>query len=300
MLFELRGLSRHIMNQPIEMEGANTPIDSGKPHRVRYRCRSAAMAAIILVAVLASAISVYSSSPLTASQSQAHANIMQIDNASVSQTIGGSITVSIGSSSQSQQATTQSMTQSTPMTTQTTAVSTQTTPVTSQTTVSASQTQTSITVSQSQQASTTSTVQTVTTVSQLPQSCGYYGCYPYPSNPYTPYPPYAPGYPAYPGYYPNNAYGGCSYQSSYTNVVQCYGYVFRASNGCVELVVAAVNAPYYGGTALQYYTLHNLSSVPASGTWVLVMGQMYQGYNTSSTGAGCPGNYINVNSITRY
>ncbi|HUK28243.1 MAG TPA: hypothetical protein VLV31_07455, partial [Candidatus Acidoferrales bacterium] len=108
------------------------------------------------------------------------------------------------------------------------------------------------------------------------------------------------GYPAYPGSYPyNSAYGGCSYSQN-TNTYQCYGYIYQAGNGCVELVVPANNYPYYGGTAYQYYTLHNLSSIPPNGTWVSVTGPMTQGYNTSSTGASCPGNYINVNSISRY
>jgi hypothetical protein len=201
------------------------------------------MVAIILIAVLASAVSVYSVSPTTlaGSKSLAASNMQNLNN-TVSQTIGGTVTVSVGS---------------------------------------------------------TNTV--------LPQNCGMYACYPYP--PY-PYPPYPPGYPAYPGYYPgypgySNGYGGCSYvNANYgtpnNNAVQCYGYVYQAPTGCVELVVPATNAPYYGGTALQYYTLHNLSSTPPTGTWVRVQGSMYQGYNTSTTGAGCPGNYINVTSLTTY
>jgi uncharacterized membrane protein YcgQ (UPF0703/DUF1980 family) len=55
--------------------------------------------------------------------------------------------------------------------------------------------------------------------------------------------------------------------------------------------------PYTYTSALQYYTLHGQSSYPTNGTWVTVKGQMYQGYNTSPTGAACPGNYINVSSI---
>ena len=151
-------------------------------------------------------------------------------------------------------------------------------------------------------------MQTVTTTSAAGQYCDMNGCYQYPSYPYSPYPPNSPGYPAYPGYSPGygylgkrlNVYGGCVYATPCnTGAVQCYGYIYQAPNGCVELEVAAANSPYYGGTALQYYTLHNLSSTPSSGTWVRVQGQMFQGYNTSPTGAGCPGNYINVSSVTR-
>ncbi|HXX72820.1 MAG TPA: hypothetical protein VEI80_03925, partial [Candidatus Acidoferrales bacterium] len=73
--------------------------------------------------------------------------------------------------------------------------------------------------------------------------------------------------------------------------------IYQAPNGCTELVIQVYN-PYSYTSALQYYTLHNLSSTPASGTLVTVSGQMYQGYNTAPTGASCPGNYINVTSIT--
>ena len=234
------------MNQPIETEGTNAPSDSPKTRRVRYRYRTAAMVAIVLVAVLASAVSAYStSSTMMTAPQQGHAANMQNLNVTASQTLGGSVTVSIGSSSQSQQ------------------------------------------------------MQSVTTTSVDPDNCGMYGCYPYPSYQYPPYPPYTPGYPSYPGYPAySNAYASCTYTTPNNNAVQCYGYVYQAPNGCVELVVAAANAPYYGGTALQYYTLHNLSSTPPTGTWVRVQGQMYQGYNTSPTGAGCPGNYINVSSVT--
>ena len=133
----------------------------------------------------------------------------------------------------------------------------------------------------------------------MPQNC-YNGCYPYypyyPSYPYQGYPGY-PGYPAYPAY-PSytNAYGGCIYSSGYSANVQCYGYIYQVSNGCVELVVPVMN-PYTYTSALQYYTLHGQSSYPSNGTWVTVKGQMYQGYNNSPTGAACPGNYINVSSV---
>jgi len=99
-------------------------------------------------------------------------------------------------------------------------------------------------------------------------------------------------------YYP---YSGCyygPYEASYSAVL-CYGYIYQAPNGCALLVVWVANVAYYGGTALQYYTLHNLSSSPPTGTWVRVEGQMYKGYNTSPNGFACPGNYINVTNITK-
>ncbi|HUK29256.1 MAG TPA: hypothetical protein VLV31_12595 [Candidatus Acidoferrales bacterium] len=144
----------------------------------------------------------------------------------------------------------------------------------------------------------TTTTQMSTANVNPQQNCGMYGCYQNPSY---------PGYPAYPGYgasyYP---YSGCYYGSgvyyenggSVSSQVQCYGNIYQAANGCTLLVVEAANVPYYGGTALQYYTLHNLPNNTQSGTLVRVEGQMYKGYNTSPTGAACPGNYINVATIT--
>ena len=154
----------------------------------------------------------------------------------------------------------------------------------------------------------TPTVQTSAANVNPQQSCGMYGCCQNPSY---------PSYPAYPGYdcfgYGNPGYGaayypysGCYYASgayygnggSVSSQVECYGNIYQAANGCTLLVVAAANVPYYGGTALQYYTLHNLPNNTQSGTLVRIEGQMYKGYNTSPTGAACPGNYINVTTIT--
>lgn len=294
MTFQVAELNRGTMNKSGETEGTNIRNDSS---RRTLGCRTAAMAAIILIAVLASAISAYSTTNPTSS--------MQTVNGTLSQSAGGSVTVTTVSS-QSQQATT--------LITTTEAAGSMYVSSASQATTSTMQSQASNSVSTIQvtttsspqtatQATTTNVVQTVTT-SAAPQNCGGNGCdsHSYPS----PYPPSYPGYPgyypAYPGYYPGYpaytvAYASCSYATPSSNSVQCYGYVYQAPTGCVELVVQVTN-PYYGTSALQYYTLHNLSSIPPSGILVVVAGQMYQGYNTSSTGAGCPGNYINVSSVT--
>ena len=81
------------------------------------------------------------------------------------------------------------------------------------------------------------------------------------------------------------------------DTVKCVGYLYQNSNSCIELVIP-IYAPY-GAEAYQYFTLQKLpSSYPAIGTWVTVTGQLYQGPNASPTGAGCPGNYINVASIS--
>jgi hypothetical protein len=99
-------------------------------------------------------------------------------------------------------------------------------------------------------------------------------------------------------------YNGCYYttcQSTGQGTVQCAGYLYQNSNGCTEIAVPVANWVYGAGptTATQYYTLQGLpSSYPSVGSWVTVTGQLKQGSNTSSTGAGCPGNYINVNSIS--
>ena len=113
------------------------------------------------------------------------------------------------------------------------------------------------------------------------QSCTYYGCY-YPS----------------PGYNYNYPYYNDPCQSAAgSNTAQCSGYLYQDSSGCVELVIPISTG--YTSQAYQYYTLHNLpSSYPSLGTWVTVTGQLSQGYNFTPNGAACPGNYINITSIS--
>jgi hypothetical protein len=125
------------------------------------------------------------------------------------------------------------------------------------------------------------------------QGCYYLPCYQAPGYYYS-----SPGY--YPGYY-GNYYPPC--QSTGANgSVTCSGYLYQAQNGCTLLAISTTNNPYpsYATTYVyEYYSLHNLPfNTPASGTWVTVSGQMYQGYNTSPNGNACPNNYINVSSIT--
>jgi hypothetical protein len=79
--------------------------------------------------------------------------------------------------------------------------------------------------------------------------------------------------------------------------VQCVGYLYQDPNSCVVLVIPVYSS--IGLVSYQYYTLQKLpSSYPAIGTWVSVTGQLSQGTNFSSTGAACPGNYINTASIS--
>lgn len=136
--------------------------------------------------------------------------------------------------------------------------------------------------------------------------CSLYGCMYSPGPSYNTYNPYQPPNPWYPGYY-NGAYYGywngnffppCQ-TSEYNNTVTCSGYIFQAQNSCTVLVIPIANPYYAESFAYQYYTLHNLpSNAPTNGSWVTVSGQLYQGGNTSSSGASCPGNYINVTAIS--
>ncbi len=138
------------------------------------------------------------------------------------------------------------------------------------------------------------------------QYCSPYGCMTSPGPSYNTYNPYSPPNPWYPGYY-NGVYYGywngyftqpCQAGSSGNNVT-CSGYIFQAQNGCTVLVIPIANPYYAESYTFQYYTLHNLpSNMPSNGSWVVVSGSLYQGSNTSSSGASCPGNYINVSSIS--
>ena len=102
-------------------------------------------------------------------------------------------------------------------------------------------------------------------------------------------------------YYNGNYYTTCFPGPAFS--IQCSGNLLRNPNGCTVLgflVGNWVNDPTnIVPTATQYYTLQNLpSSIPPIGSWVTVTGYLYQGPNHSPTGASCPGNYINVTSIT--
>jgi hypothetical protein len=130
---------------------------------------------------------------------------------------------------------------------------------------------------------------------------------------YNPYYPYYEQYP-YPNYQTCGAYcppPSSTYLNNYyscnlntpagaNGTVQCYGYLYQDSNGCVELVVPISNPYYFESPVYQYYGLRNLpSNAPAMGTWVIVNGQLNQGSNTGSSGAVCPSNYVNVTSISQ-
>ena len=130
---------------------------------------------------------------------------------------------------------------------------------------------------------------TTTGLNTYNQNCPYYGCS-YQPPPYYTY----PGYDIY-----GNFNSPCKSTSS-NNTVHCRGYIDQNQNGCMVLVIPISNPYILESLVFQYYTLHNLpSSIPPMGTLVTVTGQLYEGYNTSSTGAGLPGNYINITSISQ-
>jgi hypothetical protein len=115
------------------------------------------------------------------------------------------------------------------------------------------------------------------------QNCGSYGCY-------------SPGS----GYYFNGNYYTTCQSTGTGNTFQCSGYLYQNSNGCIELVVPVFSGYNFESPTYQYYTLRNLpSSHPPVGAWVTVNGQLYQGYNPPPNAPACPGNYINVTSISQ-
>jgi biotin operon repressor len=121
----------------------------------------------------------------------------------------------------------------------------------------------------------------------------YGNCY---QNPYCSYPGNSNG--NYPGNFNGNYYTTCQ-STGNTNTVQCSGYLYQPTNGCVELAIPIENGYWFESRVYQYYTLQNLpSSYNPAWRWVTVTGQLYQGYNMASNGASCPGNYIIVNSIS--
>ncbi|MGD0423288.1 MAG: hypothetical protein ABSA92_07500 [Candidatus Bathyarchaeia archaeon] len=80
--------------------------------------------------------------------------------------------------------------------------------------------------------------------------------------------------------------------------VECSGYVYHDTGGCVELAIPYVNPDYLESVAYQYYTLRNLPISFATSGWVTVTGQLHQGFNVSPSGGLCPANYIEVSAVS--
>jgi hypothetical protein len=101
----------------------------------------------------------------------------------------------------------------------------------------------------------------------------------------------------YPGYFNGNYFTTCQ-SAGNSNTVQCSGFLYQPSDGCVEIAIPIDNGYWFESRVYQYYTLQNLpSSFNPSWRWVTVTGQLYQGYNFAPTGASCPGNYIVVSTV---
>jgi len=100
-----------------------------------------------------------------------------------------------------------------------------------------------------------------------------------------------------PVYFNGNYYAPCQSTGS-SNSVQCSGYLYQPSTGCVELAIPIDNGYWFESRVYQYYTLQNLpSSYNPSWRWVTVTGQLNQGFNVAASGAICPGNYIIVSTM---
>ena len=119
------------------------------------------------------------------------------------------------------------------------------------------------------------------------------------------------GYPGYlgSGYYGCGAYG-CSPPSlgaygslcqatGQNDTVNCSGYLSEPNDGCIQLAIPYTNPYLLESTAYQYYTLRNVpSALPPAGSWVTVTGQLGEGFTPGLKGAACPGNYINVSTVS--
>ena len=108
-------------------------------------------------------------------------------------------------------------------------------------------------------------------------NCGYYGCTP-PSL---------------------GAFGNVCQSARANGTVTCSGILSEPGDGCIQLAIPYTNPDLLESTAYQFYTLRNApSNLPSPGTWITVSGQLGQGYTPATNGGACPGNYINVSSVS--
>jgi len=95
------------------------------------------------------------------------------------------------------------------------------------------------------------------------------------------------------------AYGSMCQSTSQNGTVQCSGYLYELSGGCVKLAIPYINPDVLETTAYVYYTLQNLPpATPPAGSWVTVTGQLYQVSTFGPPGESCSGSYIQVTSIS--
>ena len=81
-------------------------------------------------------------------------------------------------------------------------------------------------------------------------------------------------------FYPNPTYNSLCQSTGANSTVQCSGYIYHDTSGCVELAIPFVDPYYMDSVGYQYYTLRNLPSFAPSG-WVTVTGHLFQGFNPS-------------------
>lgn len=95
------------------------------------------------------------------------------------------------------------------------------------------------------------------------------------------------------------AYGNLCQPTGQNSTVNCSGYLSEPDDGCVQLAIPYNNPDLLESTAYLFYTLRNVpSALPPAGSWITVTGQLGNGYTPGSNGAACPGNYINISSVS--
>ena len=144
--------------------------------------------------------------------------------------------------------------------------------------------------------STATSAYTVTAYSVSANAVNTVGGYPYAGSGYYP----GPNCGAYGCSPPSlGAYGSLCQSTGQNQTVSCSGYLSESTDGCIQLAIPYINPDLLESTAYQFYTLRNApSSLPSAGSWITVTGQLGQGYTPGTNGAACPGNYINVNTVS--
>ena len=146
---------------------------------------------------------------------------------------------------------------------------------------------------------TMTSVNTVTNLATITATAGSYAVTVNPGNGYI-----GPGYFSWNcGYYGCNppslgAYGSMCQSTNQSNTVQCSGYLSEPGDGCTQLAIPYWNTDVMESQGYVYYALKNATSLPSPGSWITVTGQLGQGFTPGLNGAACPGNYINVSSVT--
>jgi len=95
------------------------------------------------------------------------------------------------------------------------------------------------------------------------------------------------------------AYGSLCQATGQNDTVNCSGYLSEPDDGCIQLAIPYANPYLLESIAYQFYTLRNApSALPPAGSWVIVTGELGQGYTPGSNGAACPADYIIVSTVS--